>query len=127
MAIQFASYNDEAMQEGKFYFVEVNKDNVSNLREVKSVLDLINNNTEEINKLKHTQDKIYFTNMFYLEVDSFSEHPFDVWEILKNDDGYEYSTLITHSIEVYKRVEQGKTKLILKSTYPIKKGYLQIY
>lgn len=52
ISIQYATYNDDSMESGKFYLVEVNKDLVSNLREITTITQPISQNTQEISNIK---------------------------------------------------------------------------
>lgn len=54
MSIQYATYNDSNMESGKFYFIEANKDNASNLREVNSFVGSVASNTQAIAQLQQT-------------------------------------------------------------------------
>ncbi|MGL4358603.1 MAG: hypothetical protein ACRCSY_07900 [Cetobacterium sp.] len=56
MAVQFATYNDDYMETGKFYIVEVNKDNASNLREVTSITVPLAKATQDITEIKSKND-----------------------------------------------------------------------
>lgn len=48
MAIQYAAYNDDSMESGKFYLVEVDKDVASNLRLTTSITEPIQENSNKI-------------------------------------------------------------------------------
>lgn len=50
MAIQYLTYNDDNMEPGKFYVIEANKDLASNIREVTSL-------TEPLNQISIIQQK----------------------------------------------------------------------
>lgn len=58
MAFQYAVYNDENMEAGKFYIVEVDKDNASNLRAVTSITQPIATNTQDISEIKTDMEAI---------------------------------------------------------------------
>lgn len=42
MAVQFLTYNDENMQPGKFYIVEANLDQASNIRDISTITNPLN-------------------------------------------------------------------------------------
>lgn len=52
MTIQYATYNDENMEVGKFYILEINKDLASNIREATSFTQPIVQNTQSIQQLQ---------------------------------------------------------------------------
>lgn len=51
MALQYVTFNDDNLESGKFYFIEVNKDLVPNLHESSTILGQINSNSDNISAL----------------------------------------------------------------------------
>ena len=118
----------DEMQEGRFYNVYTDsnattlliskEDQDKEMQAIKSDLELLGTIKEPVS----------FTNLRYLEIMGYEEgFSFKVWEVLNDGSEYEYSNLITHGIEVYKRKEGDNIKLILKCDREIKKGYIQFY
>lgn len=106
MAMQIVTYDPEKLEPGKFYWLQLNKDQAPAFIEAP------------------IQPTIAFTNLQYLEVPYDGRSSFHVWEVLQ-DSGIEYSEEITSSIQVGRRKKNGETLLILKSNRLIPKGFIQ--
>lgn len=110
MAIQFATYNDELMEAGKFYLLHVNKDNASALVEVKQNIDL----------------KIPIKGIRYIEILIPENHnPYvAVWEAYHEGE-YNIYKDISSSVSIVFRHDGENSKIIIESSNLIS-GFITI-